>query len=83
MWLTNAGFAGYSTFGHAILVEDVLSQLRPKVVLFLVGANELGLMEISHFDRENLADTRSLMGVVKWGALRSEVVALGLNLGRA
>ena len=42
LWLNNAGLSGNSTFGHAILMQDYLVKLKPKVVIFLVGINDLG-----------------------------------------
>jgi lysophospholipase L1-like esterase len=43
LWLNNAGLSGNSTFGHYILMQDYLVKLRPKVVIFLVGINDLGI----------------------------------------
>ncbi|RMH02443.1 MAG: SGNH/GDSL hydrolase family protein [Chloroflexi bacterium] len=82
LWVNNAGFVGHSTYGHMILVQDYLVQLRPKVIVFLVGANELGLTDLGEYDRSALVDRRTWKGVVRWGALHSEVLALGLNLTR-
>jgi hypothetical protein len=44
-WINNAGFDGQSTIGHLILMEDIIAPLKPKVVLFMVGANEQFLEE--------------------------------------
>jgi lysophospholipase L1-like esterase len=49
-WLNNAGLDGTTTYGHLILMEDFIIKLRPKVVLFLVGANELGLSDLTKWD---------------------------------
>jgi lysophospholipase L1-like esterase len=43
LWLNNAGLSGNSTFGHYILMQDYLVKLKPKVVIFLVGINDLGI----------------------------------------
>lgn len=43
VWLGNGGLDGMSTYGHIIFVEDYIIKLKPKVALFLVGANEIGL----------------------------------------
>ena len=40
LWINNGGCDGQTTFGHLILMEDIIVKLRPKVVLFLVGAND-------------------------------------------
>ena len=42
LWVNNAGLDGHSTFGHLILTRDYLRYLQPKVVLFLVGVNDVG-----------------------------------------
>lgn len=51
IWVNNAGLDGHSTFGHAILLDDVVLPLRPQVVLLLVGANELGRSDLGRYDR--------------------------------
>jgi lysophospholipase L1-like esterase len=43
LWINNAGLDGHSSFGHLLMVEDYLSQLKPKMILFLIGANDIGL----------------------------------------
>ena len=40
LWINNAGWDGVSTIGHLVLMEDIIVKLKPKVVLFLVGAND-------------------------------------------
>ena len=50
LWINNAGIDGQTTFGHLILMEDIIVKLRPKVVLFLVGAND------QHYEVSNKLD---------------------------
>lgn len=50
VWLGNAGLDGTSTYGHLVMMEDYLIKMRPKVVLFLVGANDIGLGAYSDRD---------------------------------
>ena len=45
VWLNNAGLDGHSTFGHTVLLRDIIAELKPKVVIFLVGANDRALEE--------------------------------------
>lgn len=52
VWLNNAGLDGTSTYGHLIMMEDFLIKMKPKVVLFLVGANEIGLGDYTSWDLE-------------------------------
>jgi len=49
-WLNNAGMDGHSTFGHSILLEQVLAELRPDLVLYLVGVNEIDRDDLNEFD---------------------------------
>ncbi len=88
LWINNAGLAGHSTFGHIILMENFVVKLRPKVVIFLVGVNDTGLL-----DQANDVDT-SLRNGLRWDSFRSlerfagaladysEVAAAVLNLKR-
>lgn len=43
LWLNNGGLDGHSTFGHFIAVEDYILKIKPKVILFLTGANDISL----------------------------------------
>ena len=54
LWLNNAGLDGHTTYGHIVLMEDVIIKIRPKVVLFLVGANDIGLETSRIYDKEQL-----------------------------
>jgi hypothetical protein len=60
-WINNAGFDGQSTVGHMVLMEDIIVNLKPKVVLFLVGANDQFLEESQRQDRYYLRKTKSLL----------------------
>ena len=82
-WLNNAGFGGHSTFGHAILMQDFLIKMKPKLVLLLVGTNEVGRSDLSIQDH-NLAGIgfRRLEGALITAANHSEVASALLNLYR-
>jgi hypothetical protein len=54
LWLNNAGLDGNTTYGHKVLMEDYIIKLRPKVVLFLVGANDIGLETSGLYDKQQL-----------------------------
>jgi hypothetical protein len=43
VWLNNAGLDGHSTRGHQVLLEQLVGPLKPKLVLYMVGLNDLGL----------------------------------------
>jgi lysophospholipase L1-like esterase len=54
LWINNAGCDGQTTFGHLILMEDIIVKLKPKVVLFLVGANDQRYEDSQIHDRHLL-----------------------------
>jgi lysophospholipase L1-like esterase len=51
VWVNNAGLDGQSTYGHLILLRNFVDDLHPRVAIFLIGANEIGL------DADNPYDT--------------------------
>src|SRR5262249_31100041 len=80
VWVGNAGLDGHSTFGHIILMRDYLIKLRPKYVIFLVGANDVGRDDLAPGDAYNLKKpgTRGLRHFVT----HLETWLLIENLGR-
>jgi lysophospholipase L1-like esterase len=83
LWLNNAGLSGNSTFGHYILVQDYLVKLKPKVVIFLVGINDLGIRGERDFDqRIHGLNFRSLERFLASAAVHSELATAALNLYR-
>jgi lysophospholipase L1-like esterase len=83
LWLNNAGLSGNSTFGHYILMKDYLVKLKSKVVIFLVGINDVGLKSADNFDKRiYAANFRSLERSLASAAVHSELAAAALNLYR-
>ncbi len=87
LWLNNAGLSGHSTFGHAALMEDYISKIKPNVVIFLVGINEIGLADLNAADKNiakglSLSSFRSLERFLAGMSDYSETAALLLNLKR-
>jgi lysophospholipase L1-like esterase len=83
LWLNNAGLSGNSTFGHYILMQDYLVKLKPKVVIFLVGINDLGIRGERDFDRRiHGVNFRSLERFLASAAVHSELAAASVNLYR-
>ncbi|MBN1353744.1 MAG: SGNH/GDSL hydrolase family protein [Candidatus Omnitrophica bacterium] len=80
VWVNNAGLAGHSTFGHIILVNDYLTRLKPKIIIFEVGANDIGRDDLGKYDRVALKGRYSSFKnfIVK----NSEVVSLLANMVR-
>ncbi|MFZ5448694.1 MAG: SGNH/GDSL hydrolase family protein [Thermodesulfobacteriota bacterium] len=77
VWINNAGLDGATTYRHLILMEDYLIKLRPKVVLFLVGINDVGAGDLEKAQNRQGNYLRNL-----WRSLlyRSEVYTLVQNL---
>jgi len=83
-WLNNAGLDGTTTFGHIILMEDYIVKIRPKVALFLVGANEIGLQAPGDYDRKQLKNPVSGFVASCWEGMinNSEVLSYAINFHR-
>jgi lysophospholipase L1-like esterase len=84
VWLGNGGLNGMSTYGHIISMEDYIIKIKPKVALFLVGANDIGLRtyraeDLDHFKKP---DTGWLAS--SWEKLmnQSEVLGYAINFYR-
>ena len=82
-WVNNAGIDGQSTFGHVVLLRSVVIQLRPKVAIFLIGANDVGLEHSNTFDLGTMPAGGRLRAIRNAVVDRSEVANLVLNLARA
>ena len=83
LWLNNAGLDGHSTYGHIVLMEDYIIRIRPKVVLFLVGANDIGLDASRIYDKDQFK--KPLSGIFAlWDKLvdKSEVLNYSINFCR-
>lgn len=84
LWLNNAGFCGHSTYGHYILMHNFIAKLKPKVAVFLIGINEVGVSNPREFDTR-MTTSLSLRSMDKFLAslaYRSEVASVTLNLYR-
>jgi hypothetical protein len=79
-WLNNAGMDGHSTYGHLVMLNDHVKQLRPSVVLFLTGINDVETSSPTFHDKLN---TRGAFPDLKHYIFEnSEVLNLLLNLAR-
>ena len=79
-WLNNAGLDGHSTYGHIVLLNGHVKQLRPSVVLFLTGINDVESDNPTFHDKLNTRGAYS-----DWRHYifeNSEVLNLALNLVR-
>lgn len=60
LWLNNAGLDGHSTYGHLMLLQQVVAPLRPRYALFLIGVNDVGRDDLNDFDRAMLLERRGV-----------------------
>lgn len=61
LWLNNAGMDGHSTFGHLVLLKQVVSALKPDYVLYLTGVNDVGRGDLNDWDK-GLATQQASLG---------------------
>jgi lysophospholipase L1-like esterase len=83
VWVNNAGLDGHSTFGHLILLRDYLVSMRPTLLLFLIGANDVKLVSPRAIDRA--LDPEGLSAghrALTFAADHSEIAAVGENFVR-
>jgi lysophospholipase L1-like esterase len=83
VWVNNAGIDGHTTYGHLVLLRSFVVQLRPKVAVFLVGANDVGLAAPNTFDEGIVLPQSGARRAINALARYSETVSLGVNLARA
>jgi lysophospholipase L1-like esterase len=83
VWVNNAGIDGHTTFGHLVLLRSFVTKLRPKVAVFLIGANDIGLSRANTFDEGVIPTAGTLRSAASALAERSEVANFGLNMVRA
>jgi lysophospholipase L1-like esterase len=85
LWINNAGLDGTSTFGHIVLLEDYMVKLKPKVIIFLVGLNDVGSGDNRLSDNRMVNGERSGLPYVaslKKIVTKSETYLFAVNLWR-
>lgn len=80
IWVNNAGLDGHSTFGHQVLLSDHIIKLKPKVVIFLTGVNDIENEGPSFFDKLHMRN--EYPGLLNFIYNNSEVVSVVINLAR-
>lgn len=80
IWVNNAGLDGQSSFGHGVLLNDYLVKLRPRVILFLTGINEVENDQPTFHDKLNSRGAYS--DFKHFIFINSEALNLVLNLVR-
>lgn len=51
IWVNNAGLDGHSSRGHLILLKNHLLKLKPDMVVFLTGCNDVAAAEINKYEQ--------------------------------
>lgn len=87
VWINNAGLDGHSTYGHFILIQDYICEIKPDYIMFLIGINDVGREdEINEqaLDRiKGKIKFNNLKAFVKSTSTYSEVMAFLLNVYRS
>jgi lysophospholipase L1-like esterase len=84
-WVNNAGLDGHSTFGHRILLREILHQYEPHYILYLVGANDVGRWDLTDHHQKGISAASTTSWVRTWRNFithNSELGALAENLVR-
>ncbi len=82
IWINNAGLDGNSTSGHKILLEDYIIKIKPKLVLFFSGLNDICADNPQFCPK--IKSIRSLRHkFVSWSTEKSELANFVVNVFRA
>jgi len=82
IWVNNAGLDGQSTYGHLVLLRDFVETLHPRVAVFLIGVNDIGLQAGNPYDTALTPSSSPLRSAAIFVRDHSELAALGQNLVR-
>ena len=58
IWINNAGLDGHSTAGHLVLMRDYIALMKPDVVIFLIGLNDVGRTDLNQIELEIVRGVR-------------------------
>jgi lysophospholipase L1-like esterase len=83
VWVNNAGLDGQSTYGHLILLRDFVEALQPRVAVFLIGVNDIGLDASNPYDTALTPPTSRVRSAAVFVRDHSELAGLAQNLFRA
>ena len=82
LWVNNAGLDGQSTYGHLILLRDFVVGLHPRVAVFLIGVNDIGLDASNPYDSSLTPPRSAARSVAAFVTDHSELAGLAQNLLR-
>ena len=81
IWMNNAGIDGHSTYGHLILLENYLCEMKPDYLLFLTGINEMGRSDL--FSEDQAIVRSNSFSLSDWIKKNSETFILANNIYRS
>ena len=81
-WVNNAGLDGQSTYGHLTLLRDFVDDLHPRVAIFLIGINDVGLDAGNGYDEALTPPSSRVRALTSFVTDHSEVAGLAQNLWR-
>jgi len=82
IWVNNAGLDGQSTYGHLVLLRDFVDSLHPRVAVFLIGVNDIGLDASNPYDSSLTPPRSAARSVAAFVTDHSELAGLAQNLLR-
>lgn len=62
--MNNADFDGHSTFGHLVLLNDYEKKMRPGLILFLIGINDVESDQPSFHDKLNTREHTRILNLL-------------------
>jgi len=79
IWVNNAGLAGHTSQGHIELLRQHIVNIRPDVILFLVGVNDLYFTDFTQNYDSRLTDAEGgAQAFRQWAASNSALASLAL-----
>ena len=81
-WVNNAGLGGHTSYGHFVLLREHIFELKPDLILMLVGINDVGNEIHSRWITNNHKEEGSWKNLIKRGASHSEALDTGINFFR-
>lgn len=77
-WINNAGFDGHTSYAHIDLIRNQINKLHPKVVVLLIGANELFVADPRDAgeDSRRLVPPQALINIISPSWVKGYVIYL-------
>ena len=76
IWVNNAGVDGHTTYGNIVMLKDHVARIKPEVVIFLIGINDVGTLKWCKYDKNILGMVYRENGWITYCANYSKTFAL-------